>query len=134
MSFRNYIRRLEERVNLITVSEPISTNYEMAGVLKELEPVPVLFENVREANLRVVGNLLMLVVISYLFAELVTLNHLSNTLNNVGVSKCGYISNVPSIRNGCQNPPHNFSRSSFWHVRHYVNILRSGYFPDCCLY
>jgi 3-polyprenyl-4-hydroxybenzoate decarboxylase len=54
-SFRGYIRRIEERVNLITVSEPFSTNHEMAGVLKELEPVPVLFENVREANFRVVG-------------------------------------------------------------------------------
>ena len=62
MSFRSYILRIEERVNLVTVSEPISTNYEMAGVLKELESVPVLFENVREANLRVVGNLFMLVV------------------------------------------------------------------------
>jgi 3-polyprenyl-4-hydroxybenzoate decarboxylase len=43
MSFRSYIRRIEERVNLITVSEPISINPEMVGVLKELEPEPVLF-------------------------------------------------------------------------------------------
>jgi 3-polyprenyl-4-hydroxybenzoate decarboxylase len=61
-SFRSYIRRIEEVINLITVSESNSINYEMAGVLKELEPVPVLFENVREANFRVVGNLFMLVV------------------------------------------------------------------------
>lgn len=57
MSFRSYIKQLEERGSLVMVSEPISTTYEVAGVLKGLEPEPVLFKNIGEADFRVVGNL-----------------------------------------------------------------------------
>jgi UbiD family decarboxylase len=57
MTFRSYIKQLEEHGSLVKVSEPISTTYEVAGVLKGLEPEPVLFENIRGADFRVVGNL-----------------------------------------------------------------------------
>ncbi len=57
MSFRTYIERLAVRQDLVTISEPISTRYEMASALKELEPRPVLFENPRETQFRVLGNL-----------------------------------------------------------------------------
>jgi UbiD family decarboxylase len=57
MSFRSYIKRLAARGDLITISEPISTIYEIAGVLKELEPKPVLFEHPHETKFEVVGNL-----------------------------------------------------------------------------
>jgi UbiD family decarboxylase len=57
MSFRSYIKRLADRGDLITISEPISTTYETAGVLKELEPKPVLIEHPHEKKFRVVGNL-----------------------------------------------------------------------------
>ncbi|MHA1937919.1 MAG: UbiD family decarboxylase domain-containing protein, partial [Candidatus Thorarchaeota archaeon] len=57
MSFRSHIKRLAARGDLITISEPISTTYEIAGVLKELEPKPVLFEHPQETKLEVVGNL-----------------------------------------------------------------------------
>lgn len=57
MSLRDYIRQLEERGDLIKVAAPISKTYEIAGVLKQLEPKPVLFECVQEAPFRVVGNL-----------------------------------------------------------------------------
>src|SRR5512147_3195397 len=57
MSLRDYIHRLEERGDLIRVSAPISTTYEIAGVLKQLEPKPVLFECVKESPFRVMGNL-----------------------------------------------------------------------------
>ena len=57
MSFRSYIERLAAREDLITINEPISTRYEIAAVLNELEPQPVLFEHPLETQFRVIGNL-----------------------------------------------------------------------------
>jgi 2,5-furandicarboxylate decarboxylase 1 len=57
MSLREYIQRLEAEKRLVKVSAPISRSYEIAGVLKQLEPTPVLFENVSESAFRVIGNL-----------------------------------------------------------------------------
>ncbi len=57
MSFRKYIELIAAREDLITINEPISTKYEIAAVLKEKEPQPVLFENPRETQFRVIGNL-----------------------------------------------------------------------------
>src|SRR5512139_2157231 len=57
MSLRNYLCKLDERGDLIKVSAPISKAYEIAGVLKRLEPKPVLFECVKESSFRVMGNL-----------------------------------------------------------------------------
>lgn len=57
MSLREYLERLKANGELITVTAPISKAYEIAGVLKQLEPSPVLFEDVRETDFRVVGNL-----------------------------------------------------------------------------
>ena len=57
MSLRDYLQRLEERQGLVCIREPASKNFEIAGVLKKLEPTPVLFENVKGSPFRVVGNL-----------------------------------------------------------------------------
>ena len=57
MSLRAYIERLQDRGHLIKITAPISKTYEIAGVLKQLEPRPVLFECVAESNFRVAGNL-----------------------------------------------------------------------------
>ena len=57
MSFRSYLKQLAERGNLVAVHKPTSKNYLIAGVLKGLEPEPVQFEDVRESEFRVVGNL-----------------------------------------------------------------------------
>jgi 2,5-furandicarboxylate decarboxylase 1 len=57
MTLRNYIQKLANSGELITITEPISKTYEIAAVLKELEPQPVLFENVQESEFRVIGNL-----------------------------------------------------------------------------
>ena len=46
MSFRDHLRHLEESGKLVRIWAPISKTYEIAGVLKELEPNPVLFEQV----------------------------------------------------------------------------------------
>jgi len=57
MSLRDYVERLEQTQALIRVTKPISRRYEVAGVLKKLEPQPVLFENIRESPFPVFGNL-----------------------------------------------------------------------------
>jgi 2,5-furandicarboxylate decarboxylase 1 len=58
MSLREYIHKLESQKKLIRVSQPISKTLEVAGVLKQYEPAPVMFEKVREAPFPVIGNLL----------------------------------------------------------------------------
>lgn len=57
MNLRHYIHQLEAGNTLTRVTVPISKTYEIAGVLKKLEPKPVLFETVKESNFRVIGNL-----------------------------------------------------------------------------
>ena len=57
MTLRTYLRKLQERGDLLVITEPISTQYEIAAVMKQLEPRPVLFENARDSAFRVVGNL-----------------------------------------------------------------------------
>lgn len=57
MSFRSYLQALEDQKRLITVRKPISRTYEIAGVLKKLEPTPVIFEQVAGSGFRVTGNL-----------------------------------------------------------------------------
>ena len=57
MSLRSTLSRLEQQNRLVRVAAPISKTYEIAGVLKKLEPAPVLFEHVHESDFRVAGNL-----------------------------------------------------------------------------
>lgn len=57
MSFRDHIHRLLSLDKIITVNEPISKTYEIAGVLSHLEPEPVLFSNIKESKYQVIGNL-----------------------------------------------------------------------------
>jgi UbiD family decarboxylase len=56
-NLREHLQNLAERGELITITEPVSTKYEIAALLKKLEPQPVLFENVIESKFQVVGNL-----------------------------------------------------------------------------
>ncbi len=58
MTLRSYIQRLEDTGELLSLTTPVSKTYQMAGVLKQLEPRPVFFEKVTESPFRVVGNLL----------------------------------------------------------------------------
>jgi len=57
MTLRDYLARLEREGRLAVIRKPVSKHLEMAGILKQLEPRPVLFENVRESPFRVAGNL-----------------------------------------------------------------------------
>ncbi len=57
MSLRETLRQLEARSNLTRIKRPISKTYQIAGVLKKLEPAPVLCEQVSESQFSVAGNL-----------------------------------------------------------------------------
>jgi 2,5-furandicarboxylate decarboxylase 1 len=57
MTLRAYLHKLADSDGMLTLAAPISTTYEMAGILKQLEPTPVLFTNVKESSFHVLGNL-----------------------------------------------------------------------------
>jgi len=57
MILEQYIKKLQQDGKITTISKSISKNLEIAGVLKSLEPHSVLFENVKESEFRVAGNL-----------------------------------------------------------------------------
>ena len=57
MILEEYIKKLQQDGKIKTISKSISKNLEIAGVLKSLEPQSVLFENVKESEYRVAGNL-----------------------------------------------------------------------------
>ncbi len=57
MILENYIKSLQEQDKITTIRREISKHLEIAGVLKTLEPTPVLFERVKESEFRVAGNL-----------------------------------------------------------------------------
>jgi UbiD family decarboxylase len=58
MSLRSYLQQLTNSGELLTLSAPVSKTYEMTGILKKMEPRPVLFENVKESPFHIIGNLL----------------------------------------------------------------------------
>jgi 2,5-furandicarboxylate decarboxylase 1 len=57
MILEDYIKSLQEQDKITTIKREISKHLEIAGVLKTLEPTPVLFERVKESEFRVAGNL-----------------------------------------------------------------------------
>lgn len=57
MTLQSDLNQRRDRGELLAVEAPISRTYAIAGVLKRLEPRPVLFETVSEAPFRVAGNL-----------------------------------------------------------------------------
>jgi 2,5-furandicarboxylate decarboxylase 1 len=58
VSVRTYLDRLNLELNLVRIQAEISKQYEVAGVLKKLEPYPVLFDQVQDSPFRIAGNLL----------------------------------------------------------------------------
>jgi len=58
MSLRDYIKKIDEKRILQKVDVEVSKKLEISGILKEIEPTPVLFNNVKESEFRVIGNLL----------------------------------------------------------------------------
>jgi len=56
MGFRDYLERLDEKGLLKKVDVEVSKKLEISGILKEMEPTPVMFNKVKESDFRVVGN------------------------------------------------------------------------------
>jgi UbiD family decarboxylase len=56
MGFREYISKIDEEGILQNVDVEVSKHLEISGILKEIEPTPVIFNNVKESEYRVVGN------------------------------------------------------------------------------
>ncbi len=57
MGLREYVKKLSKEEKLVKVEREVSKNLEVAGILKELEPTPVIFEKVKGSDYRVIGNL-----------------------------------------------------------------------------
>jgi 2,5-furandicarboxylate decarboxylase 1 len=57
MSLREYLHKLDQRDLMRRVHAPISKTYQVAAMLKQLEPTPLLFDNVIESRFQVIGNL-----------------------------------------------------------------------------
>ncbi len=57
MILENYIKKLSKENKIERFDKKISKNLEIAGVLKALEPTPAIFEEVKESEFRVAGNL-----------------------------------------------------------------------------
>ncbi len=58
MTLRSHLQEMTSSGEMLTINTPVSKNYEMAGILKKLEPRPVLFESMKDSPFRVMGNLL----------------------------------------------------------------------------
>ncbi|MFX1363612.1 MAG: UbiD family decarboxylase [Promethearchaeota archaeon] len=56
MGFREYIDKIDKNGLLKKVDIEVSKRLEIAGILKEMEPTPILFNNIKESEYRVVGN------------------------------------------------------------------------------
>ncbi|MFX1313598.1 MAG: UbiD family decarboxylase [Promethearchaeota archaeon] len=57
MGFREYIDKIDKNGLLKKVDIEVSKKLEIAGILKEMEPTPVMFNNIKESEFRVVGNM-----------------------------------------------------------------------------
>jgi len=67
MGFRDYIKKIDEKGLLQKVDVETSKNLEISGILKEKEPTPLMFNNVKESEFRLVGNMFCIknVIASY---------------------------------------------------------------------
>ncbi len=57
MGLRNFIEELQNQGELTKITKPVSTKYEMAGIIAALGEKPVMFENVQESSVPVVAGL-----------------------------------------------------------------------------
>ena len=57
MGFRDYIDQIDKKGILRKVDVEVSKRLEISGILKEIEPTQILFNNVKESEFRVAGNM-----------------------------------------------------------------------------
>ncbi|QLJ52233.1 MAG: 3-octaprenyl-4-hydroxybenzoate carboxy-lyase [Candidatus Fermentimicrarchaeum limneticum] len=53
---RDFIKRLKLSDELVVIKKPVSRKFVAAGIMKELDGKPVLFESIKGSNFKVVGN------------------------------------------------------------------------------
>jgi len=53
---RDFIKRLKLSDELVVIRKPVSKRFVAAGILKELDGKPVLFEKIKESRFKVIGN------------------------------------------------------------------------------
>jgi UbiD family decarboxylase len=58
MGFREYLKKIDEDGLLRKVDVEVSKKLEISGILKDIEPTPVMFNNIKESEFRVVGNMI----------------------------------------------------------------------------
>ena len=57
MGLRNFIEQLQKTNELTKITKPVSTEFEMAGIIAALGEKPVMFTNVKESSIPVVAGL-----------------------------------------------------------------------------
>jgi len=57
MNLREFIEKIDSQGKLIRVKEPVSIKYEIASIMKKMDPKPILFENVKESDMPVAANI-----------------------------------------------------------------------------
>ncbi|MFX0058971.1 MAG: UbiD family decarboxylase [Candidatus Hodarchaeota archaeon] len=57
MGFREYLKKIDELGLLRKVDVEVSKKLEISGILKEMEPTQVIFNNIKESRYRVAGNI-----------------------------------------------------------------------------
>ncbi|RPJ65557.1 MAG: UbiD family decarboxylase, partial [Alphaproteobacteria bacterium] len=57
MGLRDFIEQLQKNGELTKITKPVSTEYEMAGIIAALGEKPIYFENVKESSYPVVAGL-----------------------------------------------------------------------------
>jgi UbiD family decarboxylase len=57
MDLRDHLTKLDKEGALLKITKPVSKRLEAGGILKAVEPRPVLFENVKDSDYRIMGNL-----------------------------------------------------------------------------
>ena len=57
MSLRDYLKNIAQQGSRIEIKKPVSRHLQAAGILKALEPQPVLFSQVTDSTFSIMGNL-----------------------------------------------------------------------------
>ena len=57
MGFREYLKKIDDSKQLRKINIEVSKRLEISGILKKMEPTPIMFNNVKESEFRVIGNL-----------------------------------------------------------------------------
>ena len=60
MGLRSVIEELRKNGEITTITKPVSTEYEIAGIINALGEKPVYFEKVKESSYSVVAGLVSL--------------------------------------------------------------------------